>query len=94
MSDCLPSFQHYNLVALAFYLGICTNVIVMLKTLNLSPGFLIWVFPTMFISQKLRIGKYLGANIVLWGIVMMLHAVPNSFGPFFVLRILLGRRRH
>lgn len=51
---------------------------------------MIWVFPTMYISQKLRLGKYLGANIVLWGIVMMLHAVPNSFGPFFVLRILLG----
>ncbi|THH00394.1 hypothetical protein EW026_g2109 [Hermanssonia centrifuga] len=65
--------QHYNLAALAFYLG-----------------FMIWVFPTMYISQKLRLGKYLGANIVLWGIVMMLHAVPNSFGPFFVLRILLG----
>ncbi|PSS29766.1 hypothetical protein PHLCEN_2v2914 [Hermanssonia centrifuga] len=65
--------QHYNLAALAFYLG-----------------FLIWVFPTMYISQKLRLGKYLGTNIVLWGIIMMLHAVPNSFGPFFVLRILLG----
>lgn len=58
--------------------------------LSLSSGFLIWVFPTMYISQKLRLGKYLGANIVLWGIIMMLHAVPKSFGPFFVLRLLLG----
>ncbi|GJE84700.1 MFS general substrate transporter [Phanerochaete sordida] len=65
--------QHYNLIALAFYLG-----------------FFIWVFPTMYISQKLRLGKYLGANIVLWGMIMMLHAVPKSFGPFFVLRLLLG----
>ncbi|KAF7795854.1 hypothetical protein EIP86_007021 [Pleurotus ostreatoroseus] len=65
--------QHYNLVALAFYLG-----------------FFIWVFPTMYISQRLRIGKYLGTNVVLWGIIMILHAVPESFGPFFVLRILLG----
>ncbi|KIP10651.1 hypothetical protein PHLGIDRAFT_208266 [Phlebiopsis gigantea 11061_1 CR5-6] len=53
-------------------------------------GFLIWVFPTMYISQKLRLGKYLGANIVLWGIIMMLHSVPKTFGPFFVLRLLLG----
>ena len=44
----------------------------------------------MYISQRLRLGKYLGANIVLWGIIMMLHAVPKSFGPFFVLRLLLG----
>lgn len=58
---------------------------------NSMAGFFIWVFPTMYISQKLRIGKYLGANVVLWGIVMMLHAVPNSFGPFFALRILLGK---
>ncbi|EKM59641.1 uncharacterized protein PHACADRAFT_192018 [Phanerochaete carnosa HHB-10118-sp] len=65
--------QHYNLIALAFYLG-----------------FLIWVFPTMYISQRLRLGKYLGVNVVLWGIIMMLHAVPKSFGPFFVLRLLLG----
>ncbi|KII94789.1 hypothetical protein PLICRDRAFT_192065 [Plicaturopsis crispa FD-325 SS-3] len=65
--------QHYNLVALSFYVG-----------------FLVWVFPTMYISQKLRLGKYLGANIVLWGIVLMLHVIPNTFGPFFALRLLLG----
>ena len=44
----------------------------------------------MYISQRLRSGKYLGVNVLLWGVVMALHAVPNSFGPFFVLRILLG----
>lgn len=54
-------------------------------------GFLVWQFPTMFISQKTRLGKYLGCNIVLWGIVLMLHAIPNTFGPFFALRILLGK---
>ena len=53
-------------------------------------GFLIFEFPTVYISQKLRLGKYLGANIVLWGVIMMLHAVPKTFGPFFVLRLLLG----
>ena len=53
-------------------------------------GFLIWVFPSMYIAQKLRLAKYLGANVVAWGVVMMLLAVPNSFGPFFFLRILLG----
>lgn len=44
----------------------------------------------MYIAQKLRLGKYLGANVVAWGIVMMLLAVPNTFGPFFFLRLLLG----
>jgi MFS transporter, ACS family, allantoate permease len=44
----------------------------------------------MYLSQKARLAKYLGANIVLWGIVMMLHAVPDSFGAFFALRLILG----
>ena len=29
-------------------------------------------------------------NVVLWGIILMLQAVPTAFGPFFLLRILLG----
>ncbi|KDQ64844.1 hypothetical protein JAAARDRAFT_167528 [Jaapia argillacea MUCL 33604] len=53
-------------------------------------GFLVWQFPTMYIAQKLPLGKYLGVNIMLWGVVLMLHAVPNTFGPFFLLRFLLG----
>ncbi|KZT13006.1 MFS general substrate transporter [Laetiporus sulphureus 93-53] len=53
-------------------------------------GFVIWVFPTMYISQRTRLAKYLGVNIVLWGIVLLLHVIPNSFGPFFALRLLLG----
>ncbi|KAL4241586.1 MFS transporter superfamily protein [Abortiporus biennis] len=53
-------------------------------------GFLVWEFPTVYISQKLRIAKYLGANIIIWGILLMLHAVSASFGAFFTLRFLLG----
>ncbi|OCH93600.1 MFS general substrate transporter [Obba rivulosa] len=53
-------------------------------------GFLIFEFPTVYISQKLRVAKYLGGNIILWGIILMLHAITTSFGSFFVLRFLLG----
>ncbi|KAF9055155.1 MFS general substrate transporter [Hymenopellis radicata] len=53
-------------------------------------GFLVWEFPTVYISQKLRVAKYLGGNIVVWGVILMLHAVGTSFPAFFVLRILLG----
>ncbi|KAG6378808.1 MFS general substrate transporter [Boletus reticuloceps] len=53
-------------------------------------GFLFWEFPTVYISQKLRLAKYLGANIVLWGALLMLHASTNNFGAFFALRFLLG----
>ncbi|KAJ7047446.1 MFS general substrate transporter [Mycena alexandri] len=53
-------------------------------------GFLLFEFPTVYISQKLRVAKYLGANIILWGIILMLHSVGTSFGAFFALRFLLG----
>ncbi|KAF8897463.1 MFS general substrate transporter [Infundibulicybe gibba] len=53
-------------------------------------GFLFWEFPTVYISQKLRLAKYLGINIVIWGAILMLHAVGTSFGAFFALRFLLG----
>ncbi|KAI0352702.1 MFS general substrate transporter [Trametes cingulata] len=53
-------------------------------------GFLVWEFPTVYISQKLRVAKYLGANIIVWGAILMCHAAATSFGAFFALRFLLG----
>ncbi|TFK73159.1 MFS general substrate transporter [Pluteus cervinus] len=53
-------------------------------------GFLVWEFPTVYISQRLRLAKYLGANIVAWGIILMLHAAAPTFQAFFALRFLLG----
>ncbi|KAJ7638742.1 MFS general substrate transporter [Roridomyces roridus] len=53
-------------------------------------GFLVFEFPTVYLSQKTRVAKYLGANIVLWGVILMLHSVGTSFGAFFALRFLLG----
>lgn len=44
----------------------------------------------MYISQRTRLGKYLGGNILVWGVIMMLHTIPKSFAPFFVLRLFLG----
>ncbi|KAJ7179249.1 MFS general substrate transporter [Mycena filopes] len=54
-------------------------------------GFLVWEFPSVYLSQKTRVAKYLGANIIVWGIVLMLHSVGTSFGAFFALRFLLGK---
>ncbi|KAF8809386.1 MFS general substrate transporter [Phlegmacium glaucopus] len=61
-----------------------------LVSLSFYVGFLVWEFPTMYISQKTRIAKYLGGNIVLWGAILMLHAAAPTFGSFFALRFLLG----
>lgn len=48
----------------------------------------------MYISQQLRLGKYLGVNIILWGMVMMLHVFPTNFGGFFAIRLVLGELSH
>ncbi|KAI0952361.1 hypothetical protein AcV7_008198 [Taiwanofungus camphoratus] len=61
-----------------------------LVALSFYIGFFIWVFPTMYISQRTRLAKYLGVNILSWSVIMMLHAIPRTFAPFFVLRLLLG----
>lgn len=52
--------------------------------------------PTQLLAQRFKLAKYLGVNILLWSLALMLHAaVPDtggnaSFAPFFALRVLLG----
>ncbi|KAL9109084.1 MAG: hypothetical protein Q9227_006175 [Pyrenula ochraceoflavens] len=53
-------------------------------------GFLAWAFPTNFLMQRLPIGKYLGANIFMWGVFLMIQAACNSFSTLAVLRALGG----
>ncbi|KAJ5534034.1 hypothetical protein N7527_000288 [Penicillium freii] len=53
-------------------------------------GFLAWAFPTNFLMQRLPIGKYLGANIFMWGAFLMIQAACNSFETLAVLRALGG----
>ena len=40
--------------------------------------------------QRLPIGKYLGANIFVWGLFLMIQAACNSFGSLAALRVLAG----
>ena len=55
-------------------------------------GFMFFVFPSAWLSQRFPWGvtKYLGLNVILWGITLALSAISPHFAPFFVLRILLG----
>lgn len=36
-------------------------------------GFLVWAIPTNFLLQKFPVAKYLGVNIILWGVFLMLQ---------------------
>lgn len=55
--------QHYNLVSLAFYAGMSHLTSATFSPCELQSffsGFLVWEFPTVYISQKLPVAKYLG----------------------------------
>ncbi|KAE8421712.1 major facilitator superfamily domain-containing protein [Aspergillus pseudocaelatus] len=53
-------------------------------------GFLVWALPTNFLMQKFPVGKYLGANIFLWGFFLMLQAAAKNFVQLAVLRVISG----
>jgi MFS family permease len=40
-------------------------------------GFLVWSFPTNLLMQRFPVGKYLGANIFLWGFFLMLQGMDS-----------------
>ncbi|KAJ5467909.1 hypothetical protein N7475_005661 [Penicillium sp. IBT 31633x] len=47
-------------------------------------------YPTNWIIQRVPIGKYLGINICLWGMILALHAACKNFTGLVVVRTLLG----
>lgn len=53
-------------------------------------GFLVWALPTNFLMQRLPLAKYLGANIFLWGVLLMAQAAASNFATLAVLRALSG----
>ncbi|KAL0257033.1 hypothetical protein SLS55_007843 [Diplodia seriata] len=53
-------------------------------------GFLAWAFPTNFMLQRFPVGKYLGFNIFLWGVLLMAQAGASNFGTLAALRALSG----
>lgn len=53
-------------------------------------GFLIWQLPTNLLMQRFPTAKYMGINIVLWGIFLALQAVSPNFATIAALRGLSG----
>lgn len=52
-------------------------------------GYLVFEFPAVYILQRFPLIRTLSTFIILWGIVLCLHATPNYPG-FIALRTLLG----
>ncbi|KAK7204968.1 major facilitator superfamily domain-containing protein [Myxozyma melibiosi] len=45
---------------------------------------------TTYLMQRFPLGKYLGVNVTLWGIVVACHAACRTYAPLMVIRVLLG----
>ncbi|KKY21078.1 putative allantoate permease [Phaeomoniella chlamydospora] len=52
--------------------------------------YLAFEFPTGYLMQRLPTAKYLGVNVVLWGIIITCTSAANNFGSLVTLRVLLG----
>jgi MFS transporter, ACS family, allantoate permease len=66
--------QDYSNVSMMFYIG-----------------FLVAEFPTQFLAQRIsRLGKYLGVNVMLWGVVLASMAACTSYADLMVCRTILG----
>ncbi|KAL2833276.1 major facilitator superfamily domain-containing protein [Aspergillus cavernicola] len=53
-------------------------------------GYLVAEPITAYLMQRLPIGKYLGINVVCWGVLVACHAACKSYASLMVVRGLLG----
>ncbi|ORY68537.1 allantoate permease [Pseudomassariella vexata] len=52
--------------------------------------YLAFEFPTGYLMQRLPTSKYLGANVILWGLMVTLTSAAKNWAALVTLRVLLG----
>jgi ACS family allantoate permease-like MFS transporter len=53
-------------------------------------GYIFAEYPTNRLLQRLPLGKYSAANIILWGMTLCTFAAVKDFGGGVVVRFMLG----
>lgn len=53
-------------------------------------GYLVFEFPASLLLQRFPLAKMTALFIVIWGVVLALHATPSNYAGFVTLRTLLG----
>lgn len=53
-------------------------------------GYLIFEFPMSLALQKFPVAKFVSVTIILWGLIICLHATPANYAGFITLRTILG----
>ncbi|KAI1497792.1 allantoate permease [Biscogniauxia marginata] len=52
--------------------------------------YLAFELPTGYLMQRLPTAKYLGANVILWGLIVALNSAAKNWAALATLRVLLG----
>jgi sugar phosphate permease len=52
--------------------------------------YLAFEFPTGYLMQRLPTAKYLGANVILWGLMVAITSAAKNWAALVTLRVLLG----
>lgn len=53
-------------------------------------GYLIFEFPMSLALQRFPVSKFIALTVVIWGVIVCLHAVPVNYAGFIALRTILG----
>ncbi|KAJ5676232.1 hypothetical protein N7462_009129 [Penicillium macrosclerotiorum] len=59
-------------------------------TLAFYITYLFFELPTGYLMQRCPTAKYLGFNVILWGLMTTLNCIAQNFGGLVALRVLLG----
>lgn len=53
-------------------------------------GFLLAEFPAVYLLKRLPIGTFTSVNIIIWGVVLTMHAATTNYAGLITVRFLLG----
>ncbi|KAI1373006.1 allantoate permease [Hypoxylon crocopeplum] len=81
--------NYANVMGLQEDTGITGNQFSLLATL-FYVTYLVFELPTGYLMQRLPTAKYLGANVILWGLIVTLNSAAKSWAALATLRVLLG----
>jgi len=83
--------QDFSNVSMMFYVGFLAAEVFQIHDHECTDGLTDRQFPTQYLAQRIsRLGKYLGVNVMLWGIVLACMAACRSYASLMVTRTLLG----
>jgi MFS family permease len=53
-------------------------------------GYLVWSWPSSYLSVRFPLGKYLATSVVIWGIILMCHGATSNYTGLMFARFFLG----